>query len=411
MVSEYIIRPALQQVRRFSRSSITSESESTPVLSHTKPKERRPSRDDAFSETEEDSYLKDEGDGSVASPTSSQSSVMPNMDIEPVNLPYQRRSEPPLSQNEPSPSSRDTAENSENSAATQPILLTIPGAIVEQPGMPEDPIARPNHNRINEPAALEVMDVDHLVADRQSPLPEDDGMGALRKRILEIQALQLTAPEQARLMHLLFLESYAKSRIGIPSDRTFSPSAASWEQKGPQGRLDSFKFWQDLLGDTTATQRYILTKEDVTPTFAPLKPGEEDSEYRALGCEHYKRNVKSQCSTCGRWYTCRFCHDKVEEHAMVAKDTKHMLCMFCEEAQKAGEACVSCGESAAVYYCSICKLWNNDHDKSIYHCTDCGICRIGRGLGKDFFHCKVSLVFYIYVLTNLINGGRNATHV
>ena len=80
---------------------------------------------------------------------------------------------------------------------------------------------------------------------------------------------------------------------------------------------------------------------------------------------------------------------------MIAKDTKNMLCMFCEEAQKAGEACVSCGESAAVYYCSICKLWNNDHDKSIYHCTDCGICRIGRGLGKDFFHCKVGLASHI----------------
>jgi hypothetical protein len=36
-----------------------------------------------------------------------------------------------------------------------------------------------------------------------------------------------------------------------------------------------------------------------------------------------------------------------------------------------------------------CKLWDDDPEKSIYHCNDCGICRIGQGLGKDFFHCKV----------------------
>ena len=40
-----------------------------------------------------------------------------------------------------------------------------------------------------------------------------------------------------------------------------------------------------------------------------------------------------------------------------------------------------------------CKLWDDDPHKSIYHCNDCGICRIGKGLGKDFFHCKVFLPY------------------
>ena len=39
------------------------------------------------------------------------------------------------------------------------------------------------------------------------------------------------------------------------------------------------------------------------------------------------------------------------------------------------------------YYCSICHLWENNPNKSIYHCVDCKICRIGKGLGIDFFHC------------------------
>jgi hypothetical protein len=52
--------------------------------------------------------------------------------------------------------------------------------------------------------------------------------------------------------------------------------------------------------------------------------------------------------------------------------------------------CINCGEISAQYYCNICKLWENRQNKPIYHCGDCGICRRGMGLGKDFFHCKVS---------------------
>ena len=52
-----------------------------------------------------------------------------------------------------------------------------------------------------------------------------------------------------------------------------------------------------------------------------------------------------------------------------------------------------------------CKLWDDDPEKKIYHCDDCGICRIGAGLGKDFFHCKVShpTFFSVYQI-DLISG-------
>ena len=107
-----------------------------------------------------------------------------------------------------------------------------------------------------------------------------------------------------------------------------------------------------------------------------------------MGCEHYRRNVKLQCNTCQKWYTCRLCHDDAEDHALPRKETKNMLCMPCGYAQKAGDECVRCGRLAARYYCGICKLWNDDPDASTYHCDGCGICRVGAGLGKDFFHCK-----------------------
>jgi uncharacterized CHY-type Zn-finger protein len=231
-------------------------------------------------------------------------------------------------------------------------------------------------------------------------LPEDDGMGILRARILEIQAAILTAPEKAQMMHRLLLEGYTKSQIAKQADAPTIPlSPASLEQAHALGRLDSI--WQAALGDAPE-EKFSLTEEDVRPTFAPLGLDEEESAYRALGCEHYKRNVKMQCSTCGRWYTCRFCHDKVENHPLIRKDTRNMLCMFCGTAQGASDVCASCGELAALYFCTICKLWDNEPDKNIYHCHDCGICRIGRGIGKDFFHCKVRL--------HIVSRRRKADH-
>ncbi|KZF25516.1 zf-CHY-domain-containing protein, partial [Xylona heveae TC161] len=107
-----------------------------------------------------------------------------------------------------------------------------------------------------------------------------------------------------------------------------------------------------------------------------------------LGCQHYKRNVKLQCADCARWYTCRFCHDEREDHALNRRKTKNMLCMVCSFPQPAGAQCQQCNTTAAYYYCEICKLWDDDNEKSIYHCDDCGICRVGQGLGKDFYHCK-----------------------
>ena len=65
-----------------------------------------------------------------------------------------------------------------------------------------------------------------------------------------------------------------------------------------------------------------------------------------------------------------------------------MMCMHCHTVQPAGQECQSCQAKMSHYYCSECKLWDNDDRKNIYHCHDCGICRIGKGLGIDYFHCK-----------------------
>lgn len=237
-------------------------------------------------------------------------------------------------------------------------------------------------------------------------LPENDGNNALRRKIISIQEMNVTAKEKARLMHQLLSEGYTSSQLShaksgptahspvsmISQDRPITPSSSS-----------SFHFWHSSDAATepspsASESTFQLSAEDLQPTFTPPKPQElmdqsgemADTEMvQSLGCRHYKRNVKLQCSTCHRWYTCRLCHDEVEDHVLIRKETKNMLCMLCGYAQKAGEVCVECGVRTAWYYCGICKLWDDDTTKNIYHCNDCGICRVGRGLGKDFFHCKV----------------------
>lgn len=227
-------------------------------------------------------------------------------------------------------------------------------------------------------------------------LPADDGFTHLRARIHEIRALNLTEEERARMVHGLMTERYHHMRPTSPSsfvshDRPYTPNsghsvfsenrASSPLSTASDVDADPYKL---RPGDTSPTYRSIEHRDD--------EDDEEDHEEElVLGCQHYKRNVKVQCYDCKHWYTCRHCHDEIEDHPLNRKATQNMLCMACGTPQKAADTCIECGVEAACYYCDICKLWDNNARKKIYHCPDCGICRRGAGLGKDYTHCPVSL--------------------
>jgi uncharacterized CHY-type Zn-finger protein len=241
-----------------------------------------------------------------------------------------------------------------------------------------------------------------------SLLPDDDGMSALRQQIFLVQAMEVSAEQKARMMHGLLTRGYYQAQENFHTKsqpRTASPESMI-SQEGPTtpASLSSFLWHMNgVVDDPSPDQQYTfhLSPDDLKRTYVPFDPLEIDEDgairskedMQVLGCQHYRRNVKLQCSTCEKWYTCRLCHDEVEDHVLIRKATKNMLCMICGRAQRAGEFCVECTERTAWYYCGVCKLWDNDPNKSIYHCNDCGICRKGRGLGKDFFHCKVRLLF------------------
>ncbi|KAI1269897.1 hypothetical protein F5Y18DRAFT_371910 [Xylariaceae sp. FL1019] len=383
LVAEFLVNPVIRQARRFSlsRSSLTSspsEPESPLRIAHS---QRTPQQDDVISETEEDSYLRDDGEDSVSSRQSSRSSLPPN------SRPNSDKMQPDPCR---SPSGNPPAAAAETTASLRTALDSLDIATPRPASLPVDRTATPTALDHNAPPATP----------RRPELPEDDGMSALRKRILDIQSRDIDNTAKAHLMHQLLIERYTRSSIPVPvqAEQVFFPSSPrSFERRVSQnlGPLDLLKFWQHL-GETKEEEYFEVSEKDLEPTYVPkqvltnppLDTTEHDEDSRSLGCEHYRRNVKLQCSICNRWYTCRFCHDKVESHILIPKETKNMLCMFCGTAQKAGQTCVNCEAFAARYYCDICKLWQNNPDKPTYHCEECGICRIGHGIGKDFYHCK-----------------------
>lgn len=253
-------------------------------------------------------------------------------------------------------------------------------------------------------------------------LPADDGMGHMRKRILAVQRMETSNVEKARLVHDIMTERYTSSQPSLHNphfpraqspaslmsqERPFTPLSAHSIDVNPQ----TISPPTSMSSMPESVNEFHLTPEDLKPTYfstrseVPILEGDNRGadetalelsevfeEAKILGCAHYRRNIKLQCSACGRWYTCRFCHDEVEDHSLNRRETKNMLCMLCGCAQLASGECIQCGVRTAWYYCSVCKLWDDDPKKSIYHCNDCGICRVGQGLGKDFYHCKVFFI-------------------
>ena len=242
--------------------------------------------------------------------------------------------------------------------------------------------------------------------DGSGTLPADDGMGPLREKINAIWQGEGTVEEKSQKLHSLMMEQYNSSHAsgqGFPNPRKRMAASRRSSTSSSLRDADDASPGSPMSLDlaTEEAKPFKLSPADLTPTYAPLDPDDNSAvspetekgvQDPQLGCMHYKRNVKLQCFTCKRWYTCRFCHDDVEDHVLPRQETENMLCMICRTPQQASQTCRACCEQAACYYCSVCKLWNNDPAKSIYHCDDCGICRLGEGLGRDFFHCKTCAV-------------------
>lgn len=299
--------------------------------------------------------------------------------------------------------------------------------------MADDMVANRSHSnsgRDMPPTRLRLQDTNMsrpVMPDRakmSSSLPADDGMRLLRERIHGIRSDSVSQDEKARKMHDLMTEEWKNAQLNlrpqspgsqISQDRPFDPAS-------PRSTLCSPTSPSTTSAVPVDPQNpFNIRPEDLQPTYRPIpdpEPIADDGHADesptelpepVLGCKHYQRNVKIQCFDCKTWHTCRHCHDAaVHSHHLNRRATENMLCMHCFTPQAAGQYCKNCNERAAWYYCDICKLWDDDGSKRIYHCADCGICRKGEGLGKDYVHCKVSCgCAYDLLRAKLMLNGRD----
>ncbi|KAL6571060.1 hypothetical protein OROGR_000610 [Orobanche gracilis] len=102
-------------------------------------------------------------------------------------------------------------------------------------------------------------------------------------------------------------------------------------------------------------------------------PSFRDSQKNIFGCEHYKRNCKLRAACCGKLVACRFCHDEVSDHSMDSQSARFAQPLFVMGFQWRDTIAVAANSL----------MMNGE----VYHCPFCNLCRVGRGLGVDFFHC------------------------
>lgn len=122
----------------------------------------------------------------------------------------------------------------------------------------------------------------------------------------------------------------------------------------------------------------IVSIPDTIPNNTFLKELEvhyADEENKILGCKHYHRKCLKIAYCCQKPVPCRVCHDEMFDHKIDRFKTAQVVCMICKYVQNVGKNCENCGVEFASYFCNVCKFYT---DKSnVYHCDDCGICRVG----------------------------------
>jgi len=114
------------------------------------------------------------------------------------------------------------------------------------------------------------------------------------------------------------------------------------------------------------------------------------------GCSHYRNKCELLAPCCNSYYRCHHCHNDEQDLTCglldrSASNITTIRCVECQCVQKTpAKSCRECGIQFAEYICHDCSLYRQaDLVNGIFHCEDCGICRIGKGLGEGgtHWHC------------------------
>ncbi|KAH3676045.1 hypothetical protein WICMUC_002341 [Wickerhamomyces mucosus] len=210
---------------------------------------------------------------------------------------------------------------------------------------------------------------------------EKNNEAILRERISKIRKLSISERERSLMVQKLMMGAHYNKIKFVDED------GAEVLQVPTNKKLPGV---EDIVGEGDKEgNNNDDSEEEVIVNECDKQVSYHDGEEQILGCPHYQKNCKMECPKCRKWFSCPICHDEaITDHKFERNLTRHIMCLNCFIPQKPNEFCLNCDIKFAAYFCSTCKLYDNDESKDIYHCDDCGICRLGLGLGQDFFHCK-----------------------
>jgi RING finger/CHY zinc finger protein 1 len=116
------------------------------------------------------------------------------------------------------------------------------------------------------------------------------------------------------------------------------------------------------------------------------------SAHQPRGCRHYSRGCQLRSPCCNLYFWCRHCHNEAMDtgdpktaHQLDRFAVKTLRCGKCDLEQLVQKNCEGCGQLFGEYFCPICKFFDDDLSKGVFHCDGCGICRVGGR--ENFFHC------------------------
>jgi len=135
----------------------------------------------------------------------------------------------------------------------------------------------------------------------------------------------------------------------------------------------------------------LLPSQSPSSSAAPLRahqttPAQTFHDADVLGCEHYARAALASAPCCSRFFACRFCHDEAMDHTLQRGALDRFKCMRCGHEQGVNsDTCEACHGRFGRYFCKPCRFLDDSADKKIFHCAQCGVCRVGER--ADYFHC------------------------
>lgn len=141
---------------------------------------------------------------------------------------------------------------------------------------------------------------------------------------------------------------------------------------------------QLLLAELYAENRQQHLPDTCVQVDTPPFPGKGARN----GCEHYQRFCWIKAPCCEKYFPCRRCHDSHQSHEIDRYAVVSVACVRCGLAdQPVAKHCRQCKQPFANYFCATCNFFDDSPGRNAYHCPHCRMCRVGKGLDIDQYHC------------------------